>query len=76
MSSADAFPHVPVMRDHVVALLAPALQRPGSVMVDATLGLAGHSEAILTACPAARLVGPTGRVYAQDRLARALRPAA
>ncbi|HEX5018066.1 MAG TPA: 16S rRNA (cytosine(1402)-N(4))-methyltransferase RsmH [Actinomycetes bacterium] len=57
MSSADAFQHVPVMRDRVVALLAPALQRPGSVMVDATLGLAGHSEAILTACPTARLVG-------------------
>ncbi|MFM8515943.1 MAG: 16S rRNA (cytosine(1402)-N(4))-methyltransferase, partial [Actinomycetota bacterium] len=30
--------HVPVMRDRVVALLAPALREPGSVFVDATLG--------------------------------------
>ena len=28
--------HEPVMRDRIVALLAPALQTPGSVLVDAT----------------------------------------
>src|SRR5438128_6900303 len=49
--------HLPVMLDRVVALLAPALERPGSVLVDATLGLGGHSAAVLDACPAARLVG-------------------
>jgi 16S rRNA (cytosine1402-N4)-methyltransferase len=45
------------MLERVVALVAPALERPGSVLVDATLGLAGHSSAILASCPAARLVG-------------------
>jgi 16S rRNA (cytosine1402-N4)-methyltransferase len=49
--------HVPVLRDRCVALLAPALQAPRSVVVDATLGMGGHSEALLTECPAARLVG-------------------
>ena len=29
--------HVPVMRDRVVALLAPALAEPGAVFVDALL---------------------------------------
>ena len=49
--------HVPVLLDRVVALVAPALERPGSVFVDATLGLGGHAEAVLDRCPAARLVG-------------------
>jgi 16S rRNA (cytosine1402-N4)-methyltransferase len=49
--------HVPVLLDRVVALVAPALERPGSVFVDATLGLGGHSEAVLDQCPQARLVG-------------------
>ena len=49
--------HDPVMRDRIVDLLRPALQRPGSVYVDGTLGLAGHARAILEACPEARLVG-------------------
>lgn len=49
--------HVPVMVDRVVALLAPALQDPGAVLLDATLGLGGHSAAVLASCPQARLVG-------------------
>jgi 16S rRNA (cytosine1402-N4)-methyltransferase len=49
--------HVPVMVDRVIALLAPALSHRGAVLVDATLGLGGHSEAFLRACPHARLVG-------------------
>jgi 16S rRNA (cytosine1402-N4)-methyltransferase len=49
--------HVPVLRDRVTALLAPALSEPGSVVVDATLGMGGHAEAILTACPHALLIG-------------------
>ncbi len=49
--------HVPVLLDRVVALVAPALERPGSVFVDATLGLGGHSEAVLDRCPEARVVG-------------------
>ena len=49
--------HVPVMLERVVALVAPALRRPGAVLVDATLGLAGHAAAILTECPQSYLVG-------------------
>jgi len=49
--------HVPVLAERVVALLAPALAAPDAVLVDATLGLAGHSEQLLQAAPGARLVG-------------------
>lgn len=49
--------HVPVLVNRVVALLAPALEAPGSILVDATLGLGGHAAAILAQCPKARLVG-------------------
>lgn len=48
--------HIPVMLDEVIAALRPALAG-GSVLVDATLGLGGHAEALLNACPQARLVG-------------------
>jgi 16S rRNA (cytosine1402-N4)-methyltransferase len=54
--------HVPVLRDRCVSLLAPAVasaeaagRRP--VVVDATLGMGGHSEAMLERFPAAHLVG-------------------
>ena len=49
--------HVPVLLDRVVALLQPALDRPGSVLVDATLGLGGHSEAVLTRLELCRVIG-------------------
>ncbi len=49
--------HVPVLRDRIVELLAPALQEPGSVFLDGTLGMGGHTDAVLAACPAARAVG-------------------
>jgi 16S rRNA (cytosine1402-N4)-methyltransferase len=41
----------------VIALLAPALEAPGAVLVDATLGLGGHAEHALTSFPDLRLVG-------------------
>ena len=49
--------HAPVLLDRVVALLAPALDHPGAVLVDCTLGLGGHSEAVLQRCPQAAVVG-------------------
>jgi 16S rRNA (cytosine1402-N4)-methyltransferase len=49
--------HDPVLLDRVVALLRPALDHEGAVLVDATLGLGGHSEAVLTRCELARVVG-------------------
>jgi 16S rRNA (cytosine1402-N4)-methyltransferase len=70
--------HIPVMLDRVVSLLAPALepttlQDPdGHVLVDCTLGLAGHAEALLRACPTMRLVGldrdPEALALARERL--------
>ncbi len=49
--------HIPVLRDRVFALLAPALTTPGCVLVDATLGLGGHAEYALKNFPLMRLVG-------------------
>lgn len=53
--------HVPVMRDRILELLSPALvattATTAPVYVDGTLGMGGHSEAFLEACPDARLVG-------------------
>jgi 16S rRNA (cytosine1402-N4)-methyltransferase len=65
--------HVPVLLDRVVALLQPALDHEGAVLVDATLGLGGHSEAVLTRCGLARVVGfdrdPRALELAGERLA-------
>ena len=49
--------HVPVLLERCIALLGPALTRPGAVVVDATLGLGGHSELLLQRFPQVRLVG-------------------
>ena len=49
--------HTPVMVETVVALLSPALTPPGAIMVDATLGRAGHALALLEAHPGLILVG-------------------
>ncbi|MGB8651509.1 MAG: 16S rRNA (cytosine(1402)-N(4))-methyltransferase RsmH [Mycobacteriales bacterium] len=48
--------HVPVLLDRCVGLLAPALTGPDTVVVDCTLGMGGHAEALLARTPA-RLVG-------------------
>lgn len=49
--------HVPVLLERVVGLLTPALSDDGAVVVDCTLGLGGHAEALLAAAPLCRLVG-------------------
>lgn len=49
--------HVPVMLDRVRALLAPALVASGAVLVDATLGRAGHAKALLRDHPALSVIG-------------------
>ncbi|AIY17196.1 16S rRNA (cytosine(1402)-N(4))-methyltransferase RsmH [Pimelobacter simplex] len=65
--------HVPVLLDRVVALLAPALDHDGAVLVDCTLGLGGHSEAVLERCPKARVIGidrdPQALAMSRERLA-------
>lgn len=49
--------HVPVMPDRVRAILAPALGGPGAVLVDATLGRAGHTRALLADHPGLTVIG-------------------
>lgn len=65
--------HVPVLLDRVVALLTPALDHDDAVLVDATLGLGGHSEAVLARCALARVVGidrdPAALELSRERLA-------
>ncbi|MBM7515332.1 16S rRNA (cytosine(1402)-N(4))-methyltransferase RsmH [Nocardioides nitrophenolicus] len=65
--------HVPVLLDRVVALLAPALDDDGAVLVDCTLGLGGHTEAVLERCPRARVIGidrdPQALAMSRERLA-------
>jgi 16S rRNA (cytosine1402-N4)-methyltransferase len=59
--------------DRVVALLAPALEHDGAVLVDCTLGLGGHSEAVLERLPQARVIGidrdPQALAMSRERLA-------
>ena len=49
--------HTPVMLERCVELLQPAISRPGAVFVDATLGMGGHSEAILDRFDGLTLIG-------------------
>ncbi|OKI05216.1 16S rRNA (cytosine(1402)-N(4))-methyltransferase [Streptomyces sp. CB02923] len=71
MSSNDR--HVPVMLQRCLDMLAPSLAEPGAVVVDCTLGLGGHSEALLATFPAARLIAldrdPSALKLAGERLA-------
>ncbi|MFC5382235.1 16S rRNA (cytosine(1402)-N(4))-methyltransferase RsmH [Aquipuribacter nitratireducens] len=69
--------HVPVLLQRCVDLLVPALHGPaatGTVLVDGTLGLGGHTAALLAAAPGARAVGvdrdPLALAEAGRRLAR------
>ncbi len=63
--------HRPVLLEEVVSGLRPAA--PG-LLVDATLGLGGHAEALLGACPDCTLLGvdrdPEALGHAEKRLER------
>ena len=48
--------HTPVMLDRCIELLAPALEADRPVLVDATLGLGGHTEAFLQRFPSLTVV--------------------
>ena len=47
-------PHRPVLLRETISLLAP---ERGGLFVDGTVGLGGHSEALLNASPATRVIG-------------------
>jgi 16S rRNA (cytosine1402-N4)-methyltransferase len=52
--TAGGHAHEPVLLNEVIEWLRP---HPGGVFVDCTLGLGGHSEALLNASPDARVIG-------------------
>ena len=49
--------HIPVMLDRVVELFTPCLSIPNPIFVDATLGLAGHTEALLNKFSNLKVIG-------------------
>jgi 16S rRNA (cytosine1402-N4)-methyltransferase len=59
--------HIPVMLTECVEALDGADSVEGAVLVDCTLGLGGHSEALLTRYPKARLLGLDRDPQALDR---------
>ena len=71
---ADAERHVPVLLARTVELLAPAVGAPGAVVVDATLGMGGHSEALLQQFAGLRLVGLDRDPQALEIAGRRLAP--
>jgi 16S rRNA (cytosine1402-N4)-methyltransferase len=66
--------HVPVLLERVLALFEPALAGGSAVLVDATVGLGGHADALLSAHPSLTLVGldrdPNALARSSERLAR------
>jgi 16S rRNA (cytosine1402-N4)-methyltransferase len=63
--------HTPVMLERCIELLSPALQGDAPVMVDATLGLGGHTEAFLQRFPRLTVVARDRDVEADDGIADA-----
>jgi len=66
------FSHIPVLRRRCLDLLAPSLQAEGSILIDATLGLGGHTESALEEFPNVRVIGldrdPEALAMASKRL--------
>jgi 16S rRNA (cytosine1402-N4)-methyltransferase len=66
--------HVPVLLARVLELFAPALADRPATVVDATVGLGGHSDALLSAHPRLRLIAldrdPLALSRSRERLAR------
>lgn len=66
--------HVPVMLNRCLELLAPALNKSDAVVIDGTLGMGGHSEAMLDRFPELTVIGIDRDLMAHqmagERLAR------
>ena len=65
--------HTPVLLERCLELLAPVASRPGAVVVDATLGMGGHSEALLDAHPGLTVIGLDRDAAALELAGRRLR---
>ncbi|MGB3414335.1 MAG: 16S rRNA (cytosine(1402)-N(4))-methyltransferase RsmH [Microbacteriaceae bacterium] len=65
--------HIPVALERCLTLLAPAISAPGAILIDATLGMGGHTEAALQRFPELSVIGidrdPEARALAGERLA-------
>ncbi|MCL1923354.1 MAG: 16S rRNA (cytosine(1402)-N(4))-methyltransferase RsmH [Propionibacteriaceae bacterium] len=57
LEMATSYTHIPVMCQEIMDILAPALSADHPVMVDATLGLGGHSSVALARFPSLRVIG-------------------
>jgi 16S rRNA (cytosine1402-N4)-methyltransferase len=66
--------HVPVMTGRVLALLRPALEPAGAVLIDATLGRAGHASALLAEHAGLSLIGIDADDAAIEESRRVLAP--
>ena len=66
--------HVPVLLERVLELLAPSLAHERPVVVDATLGLGGHAEAMLARFDDLHLIGIDRDPEALARAGRRLQP--
>jgi 16S rRNA (cytosine1402-N4)-methyltransferase len=66
--------HTPVMLARCVELLAPVLDVPGAVLVDSTLGMGGHTEAVLRAFGEVRVIGLDRDPQALELAGRRLAP--
>lgn len=64
--------HIPVMCDRVIELLSPALSVSNPVLLDATLGLGGHSEALLKKFINLKIIGIDRDQTALDRAQKRL----
>lgn len=66
--------HVPVLLERILELFAPAVGGRPAVLVDATVGLGGHADALLSAHPQLRLIAldrdPEALARSAERLAR------
>lgn len=67
------YTHTPVLLDRVVEMFGPALDHDDALIIDGTVGLGGHAEALLLAYPSSRLLGidrdPEALEMARQRLA-------
>ena len=64
--------HIPVMRDRVIEMFIPALNVSDPLLIDGTLGLAGHTESLLKEFPNLKIIGidrdPIAIERAKERL--------
>jgi len=74
MSHSTAELHRPVMLQRCIELLRPGLQVENPIVIDCTLGLGGHTEALLQEYPTAMVIGidrdPKAIELASERLAK------